>query len=192
MCTNHTAQLFDDRASLAESLSGFIVDGLADDGVVLVFVTPSHWADLLQLAPRPEFAAALADGRLCVEDASVGLTALMTNDWPDPAKFEAFVGGRVKRLASTDRRLSVYGEIVDILASRGEMRCAERLEELWNELLVVHDFRLFCGYCSANFGNPRHSENLRKICAAHATVHSRPGDVLSEFLLKAHAVTQTV
>ncbi len=185
--SRHWAQLFDDRPSLTESLAAFILDGLQDGGTVLVFIRMSHWPDVREQLPRGEIDDALADGRLSVEDAAAGLTALLVDDWPDPAMFDALVGRRVRELLSSRRRLSIYGEIVDILAARGDLRGAERLEQMWNELLARHDISLFCGYAAASFGNPRDADALRKICAAHTSVHSVPGDLLGRFLLKSCA-----
>ena len=108
----------------------------------------------------------------------------MRNGAPDAERFDARVGALVRRLVGRGRPLRVYGEMVDILAARGDFRLAQELEALWNTFGEHTRFTLFCGYSAINFGDPRSLEALRLICRAHSHVRSEPGDPLATFLLE--------
>jgi hypothetical protein len=76
--------------------------------------------------------------------------------------------------------------MVDVLAAEGEYDGAHELEALWNELGTEAEFKLFCGYRAAHFGDPRNADALRRICASHSEVLSNPRDVLGSFLVRSH------
>jgi hypothetical protein len=184
--SEHRVQLFDSSKSLAETVSAFLVDGLQRGGSVLLAVTPEH-RELL--GGRIEAAGwnvrnAVAANRLVMVDAVKTLDKFMRRDRPSPVAFDEVVGTLVRRLSGDEgQRVWIYGEMVDVLASRGNLRGAIELEALWNALSRRETFTLLCGYASGHFGDVRSAAALGDICAAHDKVERRRDDILAEFLL---------
>ena len=117
-------------------------------------------------------------------DAAATLETFLVNGRIDQKLFEDSVGTLVWALASSDRRLRIYGEMVDVLASTGDFRIALQLEARWNDLRAETPFTLFCGYSAENFGNPKLSETLQLTCLAHSHIRTNPRDPLATFLLE--------
>ncbi len=182
----HSLQLFDCRDSVADSVSGFIAEGVEAGDVVLAVMRRENWESTArQLRERGlDPAVAQASGGLSVLDAAATLETFLVNGRIDQKLFEDSVGTLVWALASSDRRLRVYGEMVDVLASTGDFRIALQLEARWNDLRVETPFTLFCGYSAENFGNPKLSETLRLTCLAHSHIRTNPRDPLATFLLE--------
>ena len=182
--SEHHLQLFDSSKSLAESVSVFLMDGFRRGENMLVVATPEH-RELL--ARRLEenglnIREATRANRLVMLDAAQTLDKFMRQDIPNPIAFDEVVGTLVGRLSS-DRRVCIYGEMVDVLAARGKYRAAHQLEELWNVLGQREWFTLFCGYASGHFGDPKAAKMLGEICDAHSHLHRKKDDLLAEFLL---------
>lgn len=127
-------------------------------------------------------AATIAEERLIVLDAETTLASFMRAGRPDPALFEKTVAALVGRLAKAPH-LHIYGEMVDIMAGKGNMDGAHDLEVLWNQLGARESFTLLCGYTSAHFGDPRDAAALHRICRAHTQADAYPGDLLGSWLL---------
>ena len=70
-------------------------------------------------------------------------------------------------------RDSAYGEMVDLLWRGGHTIAAVRLEMLWNQLAMTHDFSLLCGYSMGNFYK---DAGVGDICRQHSHVISAEGD----------------
>ena len=185
----HTVQLFDSSKSLADSVAEFLVTGLQRGENLLLVATPEH-RELLtkRLADLGWSVRTLvAANRMVVLDAAQTLDKFMRRDTPSPVAFDEVVGSLVHRLAA-GKRLWIYGEMVDVLAARGNYRGAHQLEEIWNMLGQRECFTLFCGYASGHFGDPRTAKALADICATHCQVHRKPTDILAEFLLNQQGV----
>ena len=131
----------------------------------------------------------IAANRLFVADAAQTLDKFMRQETPSPIAFDEVVGTIVGRMAA-GKRVWIYGEMVDVLAARGNYRGAQLLEDLWNLLGQRECFTLFCGYASGHFGDPRTAEALAGICAAHDHVHRKAEDILAEFLLDQQRLRQ--
>jgi hypothetical protein len=189
--SSHLVQLFDSRESLVAAVSSFAFDGLTEGDTVLVVSSAERWAGITdRLIERGVSTAdAEATGQLVSLDAQELLQKFMKNQRPEPRLFEESVGATVRGLASRAAPLRIYGEMVDVLAARGEYRAAHELEELWNALGERESFTLFCGYSAEHFGDPRTAESLRSICRAHSSVHVDPRDLLSTYLVQAYAET---
>lgn len=185
----HAAQLFDETESLIVSTSAYLVDGWRRGDNLLVIARPAHWALIAAElgASGCPLVDHVASGRLVALDASTTMATFMANGRPDADTFRDVVGGIVERLAGgmsgVRNGVTVYGEIVDVLAARGNFAAAVQLEGLWNDLAAHHTFRLLCGYASANFGDERTAEHLHAICGAHGAVHARRSDLLASWLL---------
>ena len=183
--SEHHLQLFDSSESLAGTVARFVVKGLEQGQNVLVVATSSH---LELIAKRMDeigwnLHEAVVANRAIVADANQSLEKLMRYDRPNPVAFDEIVGTLVQRLSAGKRPL-IYGEMVDVLAERGNYKGAQKLEELWNALAKRERFTLLCGYSSAHFGNLRTAGILGAICAAHDHVHRNSDDMLAEFLLE--------
>ena len=111
----------------------------------------------------------------------------MRRDVPSAIAFDEVVGSLVERL-SDGRRVCIYGEMVDVLAARGNYSGAHQLEKLWNDLGQRESFTLFCGYASGHFGDPRTAQVLAGICGSHTHLHRKGDDLLAEYVLEQSGV----
>jgi hypothetical protein len=185
----HLVQLFDSSESLAGAVSNFVFEGLSQGETVLVVSSAERWARIADRLMALDVSAAdrVASGQLVSLDAEDLLQQFIKNQRPEARLFEDAVGATVRGLASRSVPLRIYGEMVDILAAKGEYRAAHELEELWNALGERESFTLFCGYSAEHFGDPRTAESLRTICRAHTSVRVDPRDLLSSYLVQAYA-----
>ncbi len=185
MRNDHFLQLFDSDASLAAAVATFIQEGLAEGDAVVIVTTGERW-DLVstRLASRGvSIDPPMQSTRLIHMDARDLLQQFMRVGGPSPELFERSVANPVRKIAATNNRLRIYGDMVDILAAAGDYASAHRLEILWNELASEVSFQLFCGYSAAHFTSSQYAEALRIICRCHSGVRSSRDDTLSSRLL---------
>lgn len=189
--SEHTVQLFDSSKSLADSVTRFLVTGLERGENLLLVATPEHRELLTRRLADAGWSVRtlVAANRMVVLDAAHTLDTFIRQDTPSPVAFDEVIGSLVHRLAN-GKRVWIYGEMVDVLAARGNYRAAQQLEEIWNVLGQRECFSLFCGYASGHFGDPRTAKALAGICAAHQRVHRKPSDILAEFLLNQQGVKE--
>ena len=184
MSTEHVVQLFDTDTSRAQNVAAFIARGLAaGEPAILVFrpATSSAIVDHLQalgIAVRE----AIAEGRLVVHDADETLRGLCRNGVPDRTLFTQKVVPMVRAIAGT-RRLWTSGEMVDILAQRGDLTAAVALEGWWNDLGEQVPMAVMCAYSSAHFVSTATQRALIDICKLHSDVHRDAQDPLGNWLL---------
>ncbi len=177
----HSVQFFDDLQSRSATVASFLHDGLDDGATLLIVETKEHWqatARLLALERVPIEAAAQS-GQLTVLDASDAVALVGGADGPDSERFDRSVGALARQLASRTRSLRVYGEVVDVLAERGDLEAALRLEALWNALIVRVPMVLLCGYSAAHFSDPERAEDFQRICGAHSHRRLSTGDAIA-------------
>lgn len=182
--SSHIVQLFDDSATLAETVAAFVHEGLAGGDVVLAVATEQHWrATTRRLSARGvSLAHAVAARQLVVRDAPETLDAVRRNGAVQPDLFDGIVGTLVRGLVSDGSTLRVYGEMVDLLVAEGDLLNTLRLEGFWNELAADAPFQLLCGYSSQHFGNPAAAGALQAICRTHSRLRSNPTDALGDYL----------
>jgi hypothetical protein len=194
MTSEHHVQLFDSSRSLVETVGRFLVDGFGRGEPVLIVATPPHremLSDALLSAGVNVHNATLVN-RIVIADAAQTLDKFLRKDTPNPTAFREVIGDLLNRLSGHGGRVCVYGEMVDVLAARGNYKGALLLEELWNGLAERESFTLFCGYASGHFGDPRTATHLAEICAAHQHLHRKPGDLLAGYLLDQPEVRRTL
>jgi hypothetical protein len=186
VASEHVVQLFDETESLVACVTSHLIDGWKRGDSLLVVARPTHWALAsaeLEASGCP-VVEYIASGKLMALDAATTMAAFMVNGDPQPEKFRTSVGELVARLSrDAEAGLTIYGEMVDILAAQGNFSGAEQLEALWNELSLQCSFRLLCGYSSAGFGDERHAAHLHAICGAHTATAARETDLLATWLL---------
>lgn len=183
-CTSeHHLQLFDSSKSLAETVAGFLMAGFNRQEALLIVATPEHRELLTRKLEDAgvNIRAAERASRVVILDAAQTLNKFMRQDAPNAAAFDEVVGSLVAQLAN-GRRVCIYGEMVDVLAARGNYKAAYQLEEMWNTLGRRESFTLFCGYASGHFGDPKTAKALNDICEAHSHLHRKKDDLLAEYL----------
>jgi DcmR-like sensory protein len=186
VASEHLVHVFDGPQSLVETVATYLFEGWRRHDALLVVIRPSNWAPTsAELVARAFPVGGLIDrGRLVVLDAATTLATFLVNGEPDPEKFDSNVGSVIRRLCNVDSQagLTVYGEMVDILAEQGNFIAAEHLEDLWNNLSAQCSFRLLCGYSSAHFGDQRSIRHRQSINGLH-TDASAPADAPAPWLL---------
>lgn len=183
--SEHIVQLFDSSKSLAETVANFLWLALERGDNVLVAATSQHTHRLTKRLEERGWSVreAIAARRMVVLDASAALDTFMRQDTPNAVAFDEVVGTAVRQLADRGR-VWIYGEMVDVLAAKGNYKGAHALEELWNQLGQLECITLFCGYASGHFGDPRNTRMLAEICKSHTHVHRKADDLLAEYLLE--------
>ena len=189
--SEHHVQLFDSSRSLADTVCAFLRGGLEQGDNAIIVATPEHCELLSHRLDEAGWnvRTLVNANRLVIADAVQTLDKFMRRDTPSPIAFDEVTGTLVQRM-SHGRRVWIYGEMVDVLAARGNYRGAQQLEDLWNTLGSRECFTLFCGYASGHFGDPRTAAALKSICDAHDCVHRKADDMLAEFLLDSHQMTR--
>jgi hypothetical protein len=153
---DHFVQVYKDERILVEAVSLFAGAALGRNEAVLIVATRDHDEAVEQCLGRDGYDVATlkAWGQLTVLDAQEVLSRFMVDGRPDEARFKAVVRGligaaRVGRF----REVRVYGEMVNLLWSEN-LPAAERLEELWNDVIEEQSISLFCAYHLGGAGEP--------------------------------------
>lgn len=182
--SEHIVQFFDSDESRADNVATFLADGYRAGEPVVVIARPVNWAlmtERLQFLGVP-VQSAMARGTLIVKDANQILDEITPCGSVDAAAFESIVGKAVMTL-SRRGRVRAYGEMVDMLAQRGELPDAIALEQFWNDLGSRASIFLMCGYSAAHFVAAATHRALIDICKAHSGVHHHAQDPLANWLL---------
>ena len=166
----HGVQFFDDAQSRSEAVASFLHDGLDHGARLLIVQTKEHWQATARLLAgrRVPIEAAAQSGRLTVLDATDTAALVGRVDALGSERFDRSIGALVRQLSSRARSLRVYGEVVDVLAERGDLDAALRLEALWNALIAHVPMALLCGYSAVRYRDPGRSEEFERICGAHS------------------------
>ena len=177
----HWVQFFDDVQSRSETVASFLHEGLDRGATLLIVETKDHWQATARLLAgrRVPIEAAAQSGQLTVLNASDAVTLVGGADGPGSERFDRSIGALVRQLASRARPLRVYGEVVDVLAERGDFDAALRLEALWNTLIDQVPMALLCGYSAPRYREPGRSGEFQRICSAHSHQRLSTGDTIA-------------
>ncbi|MGH8995610.1 MAG: MEDS domain-containing protein [Acidimicrobiales bacterium] len=166
----HVVHFYDHDAGLARLVGDYLGTGLvAGEGAVLV-ATPAHREAIeAHLAGSGiDVAAVVAAGSLCSLDAEATMARFLVDHRPDVGRFEAAVGGIIRRAGRGERRVRVFGEMVAVLWEANRVTAAMELESLWNGLIARSSFSLLCAYHCASIGAD--AQALEHLCSLHSAV----------------------
>lgn len=147
---DHLVHFYRDDASLVEALAIFAGSGLGKGEAIVLVATRDHAAAVRERLRLDGFETADLErwGQLRVLDAKDVLEELSVKDLPDADQFGVVSSALIAdaRAASRNGRIRIFGEMVNLLVTRGERRAALRLEGLWNEVIQANAIPLFCAY----------------------------------------------
>jgi hypothetical protein len=170
--SSHGAQVYAEPAELVESVAAFVAAGFELGEPAVLVTVPERLAPLAEAlaAAGHGFAAAEETGLLVVADADTTLAAVLQQGRPDQQRFDQVVGGLLDRAERPGGRTRVFGEMVDLLARRGDFAGAGELERLWNALADRRPFSLLCGYGLDVFDAAAQAGLLPDVCREHSHV----------------------
>jgi PAS domain S-box-containing protein len=170
----HIVQFYESEHFLATTVAEFLATGLAAGQPVVVIATAPHRTALAGVLRSRglDMDHTRRTGQLIALDARETLDRIMVGAIPDRARFRHVVGKTIERSRRRGRHAVVrlYGEMVDLLWSEGNIDGAIRLEELWNELADTYAFSLLCAYAMGHFYKETHGPGFGRICREHARV----------------------
>lgn len=187
----HILQLFDSHRSAALALAQFVRTGLTGDEKVILIARNDDWsrAAVVLAAEKVDLTAAVESGQLVIRESLETLASLLVAGMPSEERFKATVERLVEYHAADGQRLRCYGDMVDLLAAEGQFDAAQRLEQLWNDLLRRQSFALFCGYSSAHFAEATPADSLQRIRALHSHEDCASDDFLAGTLMSSTSVS---
>jgi len=165
----HAVCFYEDDPSLARTVARFIGEGLAASQAAVIVATASHSGAIRDqlTAMGVDSQERIGQGRLLMFDADEVLNRLMVGHRPDAERFDDTINAIVDKAAgSTKRLVRIYGEMVDVLWSRGREEAALSLEMLWHQLIAGRKCSLLCGYSSDVCA----TEGFNSICDRHSHV----------------------
>ncbi len=165
----HAVCFYDDSPSLARTVARFIGEGLAASQAAVIVATASHSASIRDqlTAIGVDSQERIEQGELLMLDADEVLNRLMVGNRLDPECFEDTINPILDKTAGNRKRLvRIYGEMVNVLWSRGREDAALSLEILWHQLIARRKCSLLCGYASGIC----QGEEFNTISARHSHV----------------------
>jgi DcmR-like sensory protein len=180
--SDHVCQFFDSDESRAEAAAAFLAAGVARDEHVIAVVPPERWTSIVERLRARGISVddEMARHRLAVYDAAGTLARISPRGRLSPFAFNEVMGAALTVISGPIR---AYGEMVDLLASRGELAEALELEELWNRVGEMLPITTLCGYLATHFVAASAHRALRDICLAHTDVRRDPHDALADWIL---------
>ena len=169
----HSVQVYDHELDLINRLCAIVSTGLRLGDAVLIVATEEHRNQLVNELEKAgiDVRAAVRDGRYVTLDAADTLSTFMRNGSPDPELFASGVGVLMAdvraRANSSNRRLTVFGEMVAVLWEAGQKEAALQLEDIWNAALRDSTFHLHCAYPRAALVE---ENDFRSVCDAHSHI----------------------
>jgi PAS domain S-box-containing protein len=101
-------------------------------------------------------------------DADQALSEFMVDGQPNWGLFSDFIGGILRQATLDGAGARAFGEMVALLATRGNADAALRLEAFWNDLAKHHRFSLLCAYPMSAFRGQAQTETFLHICQEHS------------------------
>jgi len=160
----HAVRFYENQESLVRIVAEFLGEGLVLGQSALVIGTPEHNAGIVRelRARHFDIDAMVADGDLLQLDARAMMAEFMVDGLPDGDRFRSVAGAALAQLGKgKNPSTRAYGEMVDVLWKEGRTVAAVRLEMLWNQLAMQHDFKLLCGYAMGNFYKDANVADIR-------------------------------
>jgi hypothetical protein len=181
---DHVVQLFDSTESRVESVATFLGSPCRNGQPILCVSRAAHQPAILDQMRRDgaPIDPAIAEGRATFLDAAETLRRISRHGTVDAARFDELIVREITRAARAGV-VYVYGEMVDVLAERGDFADAVTLEALWNRLGARVPLIQLCGYDAAHFVAPETQRALLRIRAAHSSTSVQSQDPLAAWLL---------
>ena len=168
---NHVVHFYDEQEALIQSAAAFLAGGLLRGAPALVLIAPPKVQAMQRKLGEMgvDVERATAARQLVLLDSSVTVELLLVDGMPDEQRFREVIGKQVTGMMDIWRpfQLHGFGDMVDLLYTRGDADAAIELERLWDDLAHREGFSLYCAYDATQFSHDRHRAAFHAICRHH-------------------------
>jgi hypothetical protein len=171
---NHVVHFYDEQQALLQGAAAFLAGGLLRGAPAMAIVMPQRAEALTsKLAEMGvDVTRALAAKQLLLLDSAATVELLLVEGMPDVARFREVIGAQVAALTEIWRpfQLLAFGDMVDVLYTRGDADAAVELERLWDDLAHRYGFGLYCAYDARQFARDDQRAAFDAICRHHDVI----------------------
>jgi len=177
--SRHEVAFYSDDAEFVDGCARFVGSALKGESAVIVILTESHHASLLQRLTTDgvDMAAQFKQRRYIALNVADALSTFMVNDSPEPVLFRKQASDLIleaaRNVEGKRRRVAVCGEGVHSLLSSGNLDATIKLERMWNKIAKGHELDILCAYFRATFDGEQYLSAFDHVCAEHSSVHGR-------------------
>jgi hypothetical protein len=167
----HFVQIYESDLAFLDSLAKFVADGFKAGDAVIVITTLAHRVGLENRLFLMNFdlKSYRENDQYIPVDAKQTLEKFMIEGLPDLKRFAEQAEILINRTSKGQRKVRVFGEMVALLLAQGHKNAVIRLEQLWNELAIQHEFCLYCAYPKTGFAQDQ-KNSFEEICLLHSRV----------------------
>jgi CheY-like chemotaxis protein len=168
---SHTAHFYRDEEILHRAVADFFADGACQgDSLVMISRPETFTAVSKRLNDKSKDAA--DHNNILFVNARTALDEFMDNDRPDPVRFQqGFARLMAGARSNPEKRVRIFGEMVDLLSGEGNHTGTVCLEDLWNEIASLHEpVSVLCGYAIGNFENDPNAVRYHAVCRQHSHI----------------------
>jgi hypothetical protein len=160
----HRVAFFHNADFVADRVTSFVAEGLAGGEQVIMLASRARWDAVCARLDAQGIALtrALAAGRLLPLDADDVLDTVTVESKISVNRFRA----ALQRLVDPSTKQRVYGELVSLLAARGDVTGAVAIERSGHELAHGLHIPVLCGYHTTG-ASPLSPEAIEQIEAVH-------------------------
>jgi hypothetical protein len=170
----HAVQFYEDDAFLCETVAFFLQSGLDAGDAAMIIATAAHSDGIVARLSPSARQRALDSGRLVVVDAEALIARFTVGDEPGETLFIEAVERMICGLSATlqpERRVHLFGEMVDLLWRQGKPAAAIRLEDFWSRFTATHaEFAVLHAYGMHNFCKSDDTPQFAEVCRLHTHV----------------------
>jgi CheY-like chemotaxis protein len=175
----HEVEFYRNDASFLDRCARFMATALANGDSVILVATLSHGNTLRERLDAEGYnvAEAIERGRYLVLEPAYLLSEFLVNGQPDSARFMKtaanLIDTALKAATGKHPRVAACGESTAILYAEGQAEAAVEMERRLQELILLYDVDILCGYPTEDFRSAEERSILQRICAEHSAVYSR-------------------
>ena len=168
---SHLLQICDSDEMVAAGAGYFAAEGLRQGQAVILTGTRPHLDAIRAVLRRLGVDAEQAEhnGQLFVGDAHEAVKAVMVNDLPDRARFEAIASEAILKARSDPRYRGVrwWGEMSNVFNQLGKKEAVAIDEQIGDDICRKHNVALLCSFQLDTFDAASYQGAMQTLCTHH-------------------------
>jgi DNA-binding CsgD family transcriptional regulator/PAS domain-containing protein len=166
----HLVEFYETEEFLVDTVSESVGSSLRRGDAAIVIATPRHRRAFEAAFDASGIDVSAVGDRYLALDAAELLQKFMVDGAPDPERFRQTVHALIERPAADGRRVQIVGEMGLLLWDAGDLASTIMLEDLWNDIGVMHQLARLCAYPLRAFADEANAATFERICDQHTTV----------------------